>query len=59
LGFSYQEADPILYLYCVKKIKPEKIIKDFDLDSDLVYKIVRRVQDTEYKREEVPKYEKK
>lgn len=58
LGFSYEEADPILYLYCVKKIKSEKIIKDFDLDSDLVYKVVRRVKDTEYKREEVPQYEK-
>lgn len=57
LGFSYEAADPILYLYCVKKIAPEKIIKDFDLKAVLVYKVVERVQNTEYKRSEVPRYE--
>lgn len=59
LGFSYEEADPILYLYCVKKIGAEKIIKKFDFSADLVYKIVERVENTEYKREEVPAYGKR
>lgn len=54
LGFSYQDADPILYLYCVKKIKTEKIINDFDLKSNLVYRVVERVKNTDYKREEIP-----
>ncbi len=57
LGFSYEEADPILYLYCVKKIEPEKIIKDFEFKDDLAYKVVERVKKTEYKRRGVPKYE--
>lgn len=59
LGFSYEQADPILYLYCVKKLAPRKIIKDFDLKPDLVYRIVERVKNTEYKRREVPRYEPK
>lgn len=57
LGFSYEEADPILYFYCRKGINPEKIIGKFDFDKSLVYKVVERVDDTEYKRSEAPKYE--
>ncbi|MBI2626473.1 MAG: NAD(+) synthase [Candidatus Nealsonbacteria bacterium] len=57
LGFSYEEADPILYLYCVKKIKPETIIKDFGLSAKIVYKVVKQVDNTEYKREGVIKYD--
>ena len=56
LEFSYEEADPILYLYCVKKINPKKIIKDFDFSADLVYRVLEKVENTEYKREEVPVY---
>ena len=57
LGFSYQEADPILYFYCVKKWKPARIIRELDLNGDLVYKVVERVKNTEYKREAIPRYE--
>lgn len=56
LGFSYEEADPILYLYCVKNLKPEKIINEFDLNADLVHKVVEKVKSTSYKREAVPEY---
>lgn len=56
LGFSYAQADPILYLYCVKNMKPEMIIKDFDFPADLVYRVVERVKSTEYKREGAPEY---
>lgn len=54
LGFSYEQADPILYLYCQKKMSPEKIIKNLDLVPDLVYKVVERVKSTEYKRRGSP-----
>lgn len=57
LGFAYQEADPILYLYCRKKLSPEKIIKDFGFDESLVNNVLKRVQATEYKRQGVPRYE--
>lgn len=57
LGFSYQKADPILYLYCIKRISPEKIIKDFGFDANLVKRVVERVKATEYKRQGIPKYE--
>ncbi len=56
LGFSYEDADPILYLYCVKKMEPKMIAKDFDFSPDLVYRVVERVKNTGYKREEIPKY---
>jgi len=56
LGFSYEEADPILYLYCVKKIAPRKIIKDFGLKPDLVSRVLERVMATEYKRKKIPGY---
>lgn len=59
LGFSYEDADPILYLYCIKKMKPEKIIKVFALDEELVYKVIEKVNGTGYKRREVPQYESK
>lgn len=58
LGFSYEQADSILYLYCLKKFSPSKIIKDFGLNADLAHRVVERVKSTEYKRKEVPKYEK-
>lgn len=57
LGFSYEKADPILYLYCIKKTNPEKITKDFGLDADLVNRVVEKVRATKNKREEIPKYE--
>ncbi len=59
LGFSYEVADPVLYLYCIKKMMPEKIVKDFGLKAELVYKVVKRVKNTEYKRGKIPRYEPK
>ncbi len=56
LGFSYQEADPILYLYCKQELGREKIIEDFGFNSDLVNKVIERVKATEYKRRKTPKY---
>lgn len=56
LGFSYQEADPILYLFCSRELSPEKIIKDSGFKTDLVNKVLKRVEATNYKRKEVPKY---
>lgn len=57
LGFSYKLADPILYLYCLEKVAPERIIREFDFNKDLVYRVIERVKSTEYKRREVPQYE--
>lgn len=57
LGFSYREADPILHLYCCSRLSPGRVIKDFGFDAELVNKVVKRVQATEYKRQEAPKHE--
>jgi NAD+ synthase len=51
LGFSYQKADPILELFCVKKYSKRKIIKDYGFNANLVELILNRVKQTEYKRQ--------
>lgn len=55
LGFSYQKADPILFLFCVKNYSKEKIIKK-GFNSKLVNKIIERVKATRYKRQYPPKF---
>ena len=55
LGFSYKIADPILYLYCVKKYPKEKIIKK-GFNQKIVDKVIERVKATEYKRQDPPKF---
>jgi NAD+ synthase len=54
LGFSYEEADPILYLRCLKKYSKERIIKK-GFNQKLVNKVLERVRATDYKRESPPK----
>lgn len=55
LGFNYEEADPILYLHCVKNYPKEKIIKKYKFNPTLVDKVLERVKTTEYKRQNPPK----
>lgn len=50
LGFSYKEADPILYFYCIKNYSEEKIIKK-GFNPKLVSKVLARVKATEFKRQ--------
>lgn len=54
LGFTYQQADPILYLALIKKYPKEKIIKK-GLNQKLVSKVLTRIKATEYKRQNSPK----
>ncbi|MFA6436768.1 MAG: NAD(+) synthase [Candidatus Paceibacterota bacterium] len=56
LGFSYVEADPIIYLNKIKLVSPPKIITQYGLKKSLVNKVIKRIHDTEFKREDVPKY---
>jgi NAD+ synthase len=55
LGFSYTEADPIIYLNKIKLVSPSKIISQYGFKKSLVNKVMKRIRDTEFKREEVPK----
>jgi len=54
LGFSYQDADPILYLLIDKKLTPRQIIKK-DFSETLVKKITRRLATVDFKHH-VPYY---
>lgn len=54
LGFNYEEADTILELACVKRYSKEKIIKESGANKDLVERVLERVRQTQYKREEIP-----
>lgn len=56
LGFSYEDVDPVLYLYCYKKLSLEKIIKDYGFKVDLVNNAIEKIDATEYKRRKVPQY---
>lgn len=51
LGFSYEEADPILELARVKK---HSKIKELGFNKNLADKILKRMAETEYKRELIP-----
>jgi NAD+ synthase len=54
LGFSYEDADQILYLSVIKKYSKEKIIKK-GFELNLVSKVLERVKATEFKRQSPPK----
>lgn len=54
-GFTYKDADQIIYLYFIKKYSKEKIIKK-GFNSKLVNKVLERVKTTEYKRQNPPKF---
>lgn len=47
-GFSYAEADQILYLYYDKKLSKEEIVKS-GFNSSLVAKVLKRVGDNDFK----------
>jgi len=55
LGFTYKDADQIMYLSIVKKYPKEKIINK-GFNSKLVNKVLGRVKTTEYKRQNPPKF---
>ncbi|MCD6550428.1 NAD(+) synthase [bacterium] len=54
LGFSYQEADPIIYFYTIKGYSRSQIIKK-GLNKELVDKVLERIKSSEYKRHSPPK----
>lgn len=54
LGFTYQDADKILYLSFIKKYSKEKILNK-GFNPILVNKVLERVKTTEYKRKTPPK----
>lgn len=56
LGFSYQEADPILYWTMIRKYSEERIVKELGFKKDLVEKVLLRVKNSSFKREAIPKY---
>lgn len=53
-GFTYKDADKIIYLLIIKKLSRGKIIK-MGFDSKLIDKVLKRVKDTDYKRGVSPK----
>jgi NAD+ synthase len=54
-GFTYQDADIILYSSKILKYSKEEIVSKHGLEPELVDKVFERVRTTEYKREETPK----
>lgn len=51
LGFTYQQADIVLYYYIEKNMKPEEIVNQVKgIDREIVFKVIERVKKTEFKR---------
>ena len=48
LGFSYTQADPIIYLYCDKNLSASKIVAE-GYDLELVKKVINRVGQASFK----------
>jgi len=55
LGFSYEDADPIIFLHCCQGIGKEEIVRR-GFDEKLVGKIIERIESTDYKRQNCPKF---
>lgn len=55
LGFSYNDADPILYWFVEREYPPEKIVKKLGGDAKLVRRVINQVQQTAYKRQTPPR----
>ncbi len=55
LGFSYKKADPIIYLYKVKRIAPSLIVKKYGFKESLVLEVIERIKLTNYKRKRLPR----
>ncbi|MCD6232909.1 hypothetical protein J7J81_00790 [bacterium] len=51
LGFRYRDADKVLYLFLVRQYPKGKIIREYGFNPNLVNKILKRVNVTNYKRE--------
>lgn len=54
-GFTYKDADEILYLSQVLNYSKEKITLEYNFNTDLIDKVFKRVEATAFKREEPPK----
>lgn len=50
LGFKYRNADLILYLLICREYPKERIISEYNFDSNYIEKILERVKITNYKR---------
>lgn len=53
-GFTYREADEIIYLSLIKRYSKEKLIKK-GFNKNLVNKVLERVKATDFKRQSPPK----
>ena len=54
LGFKYEDADKILYLFLALRKSKEEIIFQYGFSPELVNKVLKRARITNYKREKVP-----
>jgi len=55
LGFTYAQADPIIYLKMIRGCSDKKIIEN-GFSKRLVSRVSKRIKETDFKRQEEPKY---
>ena len=56
LRFSYAEGDPVLYYYLIEKYPKKDLIKKTGFDKALVEKVLKRIKNSQFKRDFTPSY---
>lgn len=56
LGFTYAQGDLVLYYHKIKKYSQKDLVKKLGFDKKLVEKVLKRVRNSQFKRNSVPSY---
>lgn len=56
LGFTYAQGDLVLYYYKIKKYSQKDLVEKLGFDKNLVKKVLKRIKDSQLKRNSVPSY---
>lgn len=56
LGFTYAEGDLVLHYLKIKKYSQEDLVEKLGFDKSLVEKVLKRIRDSQFKRDTVPSY---
>lgn len=57
LGFTYEDADKVIFWHLINKCLFEEIEEKSGIPKEISNKILKRISETEYKRQKQPKFE--
>lgn len=56
LGFTYAQGDLVLYYHKIRKYSQKDLVEKLGFDKNLVKKVLKRIKDSQFKRDSVPPY---